>query len=146
MASFIGSYVSALNAKELLVKLTWDDWLSVEAPYDRVKFSARDVTARYGRNGYEWDVHGTLYVPEKELDARRAFSMGAPAVRKSWTSLLTEDPDWAGFWLRRVLKSSLSPIPAITRRVAFGSNPLQNACRSIFSTVHCQRNRSSTEI
>jgi pimeloyl-ACP methyl ester carboxylesterase len=73
MASFIGRYVSALNAKELLVKLTWDDWLSVEAPYDRVKFSARDVTARYSRNGYEWDVHGTLYVPEKELDARRAF-------------------------------------------------------------------------
>jgi pimeloyl-ACP methyl ester carboxylesterase len=73
MANFIDKYVSALSAKELLVRLTWEEWLSVEPPYDSVKFSARDVTARYNRNGYDWDMHGTVYMPEKEVDARRAF-------------------------------------------------------------------------
>ena len=73
MSNFIDKYVSALSAKELLVKLTWDDWLSIQAPYDSMNFSVRDVTARYNRNGYDWDIHGTVYVPEKEVDARRAF-------------------------------------------------------------------------
>src|SRR5919108_5651247 len=73
MANFIDKYGTVLSAKELLVRLTWEEWLSVEPPYGGVKFSARDVTARYNRNGYDWDMHGTVYMPEKEVDARRAF-------------------------------------------------------------------------
>ena len=38
-----------------------------------MSFSSADVTARYRRNGYEWDMHGTLYMPANEVNANRAF-------------------------------------------------------------------------
>lgn len=67
------NYLEGLKSGELLLRLTWDEWLSIDAPYEKVGFSTEDVTARYSRNGYEWDIHGTLYVPEKEVDSRPAF-------------------------------------------------------------------------
>src|ERR1044071_4165197 len=33
--------------------------------------SIEDVTTRYHRNGYDWDMHGSLFTPEKEIDGRR---------------------------------------------------------------------------
>jgi hypothetical protein len=66
-------YLKGLRSGELLLKLSWDEWLSVSAPFEKVGFSAEDVTERYSRNGYEWDIHGTLYTPEKEVDSRWAF-------------------------------------------------------------------------
>ena len=66
-------YLDALNSGELLLKLTWDEWLAIIPPYPDVKFAAADATVRYQRNGYDWDMHGTLYTPEKETDPRRAF-------------------------------------------------------------------------
>ena len=66
-------YFEGLKSGELLLKLTWDEWLSMSAPYENVDFSAEDVTARYNRNGYDWDMHGTLYTPKKEDNSRRAF-------------------------------------------------------------------------
>jgi len=66
-------YLDGLNSAELLLKLTWDEWLAVNAPFGNVDFSVEEVTARYNRNGYDWDIHGTLYVPTKEVNSRRAF-------------------------------------------------------------------------
>jgi len=66
-------YLNALKSAELLLKLTWDEWLAVSAPFENVNFSAEDVTVRYHRNGYDWDMHGTLYTPGKEFDSRPAF-------------------------------------------------------------------------
>jgi pimeloyl-ACP methyl ester carboxylesterase len=66
-------YLDGLKSGELLLKLTWDEWLAIGSPYSDGKFAAADATVRYQRNGYDWDMHGTLYTPEKETDPRRAF-------------------------------------------------------------------------
>jgi pimeloyl-ACP methyl ester carboxylesterase len=66
-------YLDGLKSGELLLKLTWDEWLAVNAPYENVDFSVEDVTVRYRRNGYDWDIHGSLYSPMREVDPRRAF-------------------------------------------------------------------------
>ena len=69
----VEKYLSELNSRELLLKLTWEEWLAITEPYANGDFSSADVTARYRRNGYEWDMHGTLYTPAKEVNANRAF-------------------------------------------------------------------------
>lgn len=69
----VEKFLAGLPSDELLLKLTWDEWLAVGAPFDEVEFSAEEVTARYPRNGYDWDIHGSLYTPAKEIDSRRAF-------------------------------------------------------------------------
>ena len=66
-------YLDGLKSGELLLKLTWDEWLAIAPLYSDGKFAAADATVRYQRNGYEWDMHGTLYTAEKETDPRRAF-------------------------------------------------------------------------
>lgn len=66
-------YLAALNGRDLLFTLTWDEWLAIGAPYDAVSFSSAETWARFQRNGYDWDMHGTLYTPEKEIDPRRTF-------------------------------------------------------------------------
>ena len=66
-------YLAGLKSAELLLKLTWDEWLRVSAPFENVDISAEEVTARYNRNGYDWDMHGTLYAPKKEVNSRLAF-------------------------------------------------------------------------
>lgn len=66
-------YLDGLKSRELLLKLTWDEWLAIEPPYPDGRFTTADATARYQRNGYDWDIHGTLFTPEKEMDPRRGF-------------------------------------------------------------------------
>jgi pimeloyl-ACP methyl ester carboxylesterase len=65
--------LDALNSQELLFKLSWEEWLKIGAPYTDRSFTNADVTVRYTRNGYDWDMHGTLYTPQTEADPRRAF-------------------------------------------------------------------------
>jgi pimeloyl-ACP methyl ester carboxylesterase len=69
----IEKYLAGLKSKDLLLRLAWEDWLGIAEPYDKAGFSTEDVTVRYHRNGYDWDMHGTLYTPDKEVDARRGF-------------------------------------------------------------------------
>ena len=69
----IEKFLANLGSTELLLTLNWDEWLTIEAPYSDVKISSQDVVARYNRNGYDWDIHGTLFTAEKELDSNRAF-------------------------------------------------------------------------
>jgi pimeloyl-ACP methyl ester carboxylesterase len=69
----VEKFLTNLGSADLLLKLTWDEWLTVEAPYSDVKISSQDIVARYNRNGYDWDIHGTLFTPGKELDSNRAF-------------------------------------------------------------------------
>src|ERR687896_259055 len=63
----VEKFLANLGSTELLLKLDWDEWLTIEAPYSSVKMSSQDVVARYNRNGYDWDIHGTLFTPEEEL-------------------------------------------------------------------------------
>jgi pimeloyl-ACP methyl ester carboxylesterase len=72
-AGITEQYLDGLKSRDLLLKLTWDDWLAIQPPYTDGKFSTADATARYQRNGYEWDMHGTLFTPEKEREPRRGF-------------------------------------------------------------------------
>jgi hypothetical protein len=56
----------ALRGDELLVRVPWRRWLAIDAPYPAVAYKTREVTTRFARNGYDWDVHGTLYLPKHE--------------------------------------------------------------------------------
>lgn len=67
------TFLAGLDSKELLLRLTWDEWLAIEPPYSDRPFSLSDTTVRYRRNGYDWDMHGTLFSPQTETDSRRAF-------------------------------------------------------------------------
>ncbi|HEU4639532.1 MAG TPA: hypothetical protein VFS84_11805, partial [Candidatus Binatia bacterium] len=69
----VEKFLRQLDLTDLLIKFNWDEWLTIEAPYSDVKISSQDVVARYNRNGYDWDIHGTLFTPEKEKDSNRAF-------------------------------------------------------------------------
>ena len=69
----VEKFLANLASSDLLLTLNWDEWLTIEAPYTGVKISSQDVIARYNRNGYDWDIHGTLFTPEKESDSNRAF-------------------------------------------------------------------------
>jgi pimeloyl-ACP methyl ester carboxylesterase len=66
-------YLQGLKSDELLLKLTWDEWLAIKPPYAAGNFVMQDVTTRFHRNGYDWDMHGTLYTPENELNGNRGF-------------------------------------------------------------------------
>ena len=80
----IESLLAGLRSSDLLLKMDWDGWLAMPAPYGEVGFASREVTARYERNGYEWDIHGTLYTPDREADPARAvvvFHGGAGSER-----------------------------------------------------------------
>jgi pimeloyl-ACP methyl ester carboxylesterase len=68
-------FLAHIDSRELLLRMTWEEWLSVTPPYQDVNFSSEDVTVRFARNGYEWDMHGSLYTPEKETDPTKAFVM-----------------------------------------------------------------------
>lgn len=66
-------FLAGLKSKDLLLQLNWDEWLAIQPPYADGRFTTQDAWTRYQRNGYDWDMHGTLYTPERETDARRAF-------------------------------------------------------------------------
>lgn len=62
----ITKYQALLAGREPLVKLDWQTFLDINAPYPETPFVEREVQARYDRNGYDWDIHGTLYVPNRQ--------------------------------------------------------------------------------
>jgi hypothetical protein len=66
-------YVKGLAGKDLLVSLTWDEWLKFGAPYEERPYTTKEATTRFNRNGYDWDIHGTMYLPEKESVPGLAF-------------------------------------------------------------------------
>jgi pimeloyl-ACP methyl ester carboxylesterase len=66
-------FLAGLKSDEILLKLSWDEWLGLRPPYADRNFTLADATVRYRRNGYEWDMHGSLYSPQRETDPRRAF-------------------------------------------------------------------------
>jgi pimeloyl-ACP methyl ester carboxylesterase len=73
MARAIENYLAGLKSDDLLLQFTWDEWLAITPPYSDRNFTSADVTVRYQRNGYDWDMHGTLYTPAQETDPRRAL-------------------------------------------------------------------------
>ena len=43
----IQKYLDGLKSRELLLKLTWDEWLAIGAPYQDGEVSIAEVTTRY---------------------------------------------------------------------------------------------------
>lgn len=68
-------FLQGLDTGNLLVRLDWEQWLGIDAPFAENGVTRREVTARYARNGYDWDIHGSLFVPEREREGSLAFVM-----------------------------------------------------------------------
>jgi pimeloyl-ACP methyl ester carboxylesterase len=66
-------FLTHLRSREILLRLCWEEWLSIGPPYPNVTFSVDELTLRFERNGYEWDMHGSFYTPDEEVDEKRAF-------------------------------------------------------------------------
>jgi pimeloyl-ACP methyl ester carboxylesterase len=69
----IERYLHGLKSRELLMKLSWEEWRAIHSPYTDGKFTTADAWVHYQRNGYDWDMHGTLFTPDKETDPQRGF-------------------------------------------------------------------------
>jgi hypothetical protein len=69
----VETVLSGLAGTGLLTRLTWADWLTIAPPYRSTGIRRREVTARYRRNGYDWDICATLYCPAREVDPDLAF-------------------------------------------------------------------------
>ena len=69
----VEKYLKAIRSKELIHYPTWEEWLEVGAPYPDQPYEKKRITARFNRNGYDWDINGALYTPEKEVDPSLAF-------------------------------------------------------------------------
>ena len=64
----VKSILASLRGDELLIEYDWGGWLTVNAPYEEVGFTQKDVFTRFNRNGYDWDIQGILYRPDIEVD------------------------------------------------------------------------------
>src|SRR5258705_5684914 len=71
--SAVGKYLAELSGKDVLVKLDWDQWMKIQAPYPEVAYTKKEVTTRFERNGYDWVMHGSVYTPKTEIDSSIAF-------------------------------------------------------------------------
>ena len=69
----IDKYLAAMRSTEMFFYPTWEEWLAVDSPYPAVGFEKKRITARYRRNGYDWDINGALYTPDKEVDPKIAW-------------------------------------------------------------------------
>ena len=69
------NFLQRLQAPELLIKLSWEEWLEIDQPYAQIDFDKRNVFTRYQRNGYDWDIHAILYTPNCEVDSNTAIVM-----------------------------------------------------------------------
>ena len=49
---------------DFLQLMTEADWQAITAPWPSRPHEEREVTCRFARNGFDWDMHGTVYLPE----------------------------------------------------------------------------------
>ena len=73
VAPAVRGFLDGLAGGELLYRLSWDDWMAIEAPYPSGAYDHGDVWKRYSRNGYDWDIQAKLYTPRREVDPSVAF-------------------------------------------------------------------------
>jgi len=68
-------FTHGLENEAVLIKIEWEEWLDVPPPYEETEYTVAEVVERYERNGYAWDMHGSLYSPTREVDGDLAFVM-----------------------------------------------------------------------
>ena len=137
----IQKVLTGLSGGDLLIKLDWDEWLEVNAPYDDVSFTQKDVFTRFNRNGYDWDIQGILYRPSKEIDSKLAIVFFHGGAGSSYGKDTTPDGR-AG--LPRILATS--PIPAIIRRAGPGRKVSPSASPCTCWTRNSATTKSTTAI
>jgi len=71
----VEKFLAGLEGEDLLVRIGWEQWLGIGAPYEKTQVTRREVTTRYSRNFYQWDIHGSLFLPEVDRDTGLAFVM-----------------------------------------------------------------------
>lgn len=93
----ISIFLRFLRGNDLLLTLSWDEYMRIDAPPPNTEYSIQDVTARYSRNGYDWDIHGTLYTPEKEVVPGNAILMvhGGGVNESTFNKAPHRRPGWA---------------------------------------------------
>lgn len=71
--------------------------MAIEAPFPNIGYSVREVMTRYQRNGYNWDIHGTLYIPEIEVFPGKAIIMvhGGGVNETVFDRIPDKKPGWA---------------------------------------------------
>lgn len=72
-------------------RLTWPEWMAIEAPYQDCAVEEEGLVTRFHANGMDWDIHGTLYKPAVDRMPGVAFFLthgGAGSERE-----LHETPD-----------------------------------------------------
>jgi hypothetical protein len=74
-----------------LVHLDWDNWLEYAPRYPDGGYTLREAVHRYERNGYQWDIHGTLYEPAFDRYPGLGFVMTHGGAGSEWE--LRETPD-----------------------------------------------------
>ncbi len=62
----IKKYLALIEGHEPFIELDWHMYTEIDAPYAATGFSKKELQVRYRRNGYDWDMHGTLYVPARQ--------------------------------------------------------------------------------
>lgn len=66
-------FLDHLDSPELLLRLSWEEWVAVTPPFRATSFTVNEVEVRFHRNGYDWNMHGSLYTPDHEVDEDKAF-------------------------------------------------------------------------
>ena len=69
----VAAYLDAMNSETFVYTPSWEDWLAVGPPYPDVPFDKKRVFTRFNRNGYDWDINGQVYTPEREVDPAIAW-------------------------------------------------------------------------
>jgi hypothetical protein len=69
----VAAYLAGLGEGEDPLRLSWEQWLEIGPLREDTPVEIREVTARYARNGYDWDIHGRLYTPEHAIAGAPAF-------------------------------------------------------------------------
>jgi pimeloyl-ACP methyl ester carboxylesterase len=93
----IETFLGFLKRNELMWKPSWDEYLQIEPPFPTTSYSIQEVTARYRRNGYNWDIHGKLYTPEQEAMPDTAILMvhGGSVNESTFDKIPHNRPGWA---------------------------------------------------
>jgi hypothetical protein len=57
----------AYSGRPDIFRPSFEDWIATPDPIPaHVSFTRSTVSTRYARNGYEWDMRGTLFAPARE--------------------------------------------------------------------------------
>ena len=83
--------VDSLEASTEPTVVEWDQWVRLPSPLSCGPFRSRPVAERFERNGFAWDIHGTLLEPDREHFPGLALVMFHGGAGSEWEALETPD-------------------------------------------------------